>query len=406
MQLKVFYSWQSDHPPKLGKEFIRVALEAAAARIKAARGIEVIVDSDTQGIPGTPPVNATILKKIEACDVFVGDVSIVAQTAEGKLVPNPNVMAEYGYALMAKGWERILLAMNTAFGPPKDLPFDLNHHRFPADYELANEKPDKARRDARDKLSARLELGLNVIADDIIATRPPPPDLLPPLHALAIQTLNSRFANNPPAIVSEPAAWLCIAPATALGATNLDLKAVQAVRHLLFPTNEVTTLTGQDHTQWWAKAPARAIPDKPNPESDWFARLLRPGVVEQVFTLGRRIDDDPTIVVNGFHIEKRLVTLADRSIALLTALGLAGPFAVVTHLYGLEEVELSGAPGSGRFRVQSLALTAALVPEGGRAGAFLRPAFDQLWLASGVAQGSLSYDGSEDWKGYASDNAY
>ena len=84
MALQVFYSWQSDHPSKVGKDFIRIALEDAAARTKASRGIDVVIDSDTQGIPGTPPVNDTILEKIHACDVFVADVSIMAQTTEGK----------------------------------------------------------------------------------------------------------------------------------------------------------------------------------------------------------------------------------------------------------------------------------------------------------------------------------
>src|SRR5262245_20540824 len=124
MQIKVFYSWQSDHPGKLGKDFIRVALESAAKRVGADRQIEVVIDSDTQDVPGTPPINDVILKKIDAAAVFVADVTFVATSAAGKRIPNPNVMAEYGYALHAKGWNRILLAMNTAFGPPENLPFD------------------------------------------------------------------------------------------------------------------------------------------------------------------------------------------------------------------------------------------------------------------------------------------
>jgi hypothetical protein len=44
-------------------------------------------------VPGTPPITDTILKKIQNCDIFVPDVTFVASTAGGKLVPNPNVMA-------------------------------------------------------------------------------------------------------------------------------------------------------------------------------------------------------------------------------------------------------------------------------------------------------------------------
>jgi hypothetical protein len=141
MQLKVLYAWQSDHPEKLGKEFIRIALQEAADRIKAARGLDIQIDSDTQGVVGTPPVNDTILRKIDACHIFVGDMTFVAATDVGKQIPNPNIMAEYGYALKAKGWDRILLVMNTAFGSPENLPFDLHHHRHPASYAVAAASP-------------------------------------------------------------------------------------------------------------------------------------------------------------------------------------------------------------------------------------------------------------------------
>jgi hypothetical protein len=63
-------------------------------------------------------------------------MSFMAETTAGKLVPNPNVMGEYGFALRSKTVQRILLAMNTAFGPPDGLPFDLRHMHHPAQYAL------------------------------------------------------------------------------------------------------------------------------------------------------------------------------------------------------------------------------------------------------------------------------
>ena len=149
MKLVVFYSWQSDRDFKLCRNFIEIALSAAAERLKARRGIEVVVDSDTKDVPGTPPISDTILKKIDACDVFLADMTFVAATAEGKLSPNPNVMGEYVYALKAKGWPNILLVMNAAFGAPGDLPFDLHHLRHPLSYSVATVKPDAARRVSR-----------------------------------------------------------------------------------------------------------------------------------------------------------------------------------------------------------------------------------------------------------------
>lgn len=58
-----FYAWQSDTPRKINKDFIRKALDDAAERINADRGlgVELKIDSDTQDVPGTPPVTATIL---------------------------------------------------------------------------------------------------------------------------------------------------------------------------------------------------------------------------------------------------------------------------------------------------------------------------------------------------------
>lgn len=108
-KLVVFYSWQSDRNRKVCKDLIRSALDMAARRLneEVCPGADVRIDADTQGIVGTPPVTETILEKIDACDVFVPDVSFVAATEDGKLVPNANVMIEYGYALKSKSPTRI-----------------------------------------------------------------------------------------------------------------------------------------------------------------------------------------------------------------------------------------------------------------------------------------------------------
>ena len=235
MRLTVFYSWQSDRPSALCRQFIRIALDDAAKRLAARRSVEVIVDADTEGVPGTPPITETILQKIKACDVFVADVSFVAETAEGKRLPNPNVIGEFGYALSEKGWRRILLVMNTAFGPAGDLPFDLGHFRKPAAYEVGSEKPDSPRRNAREALSARLEANLEAVLDDILATAPATQDLWQPLQDLWVSTQNARVANNPPCLVSPPSAYVYVVPAAALAAPRIALKAVQADRRLLLP---------------------------------------------------------------------------------------------------------------------------------------------------------------------------
>ena len=134
--------------------------------------------------------------------------------------------------------------------------------------------------------------------------------------------------------------------------------------------------------------------------------MLRPGVIEQIFTLGQRIDTDPEIGVDGRQLEGRLVEVVDRGLVLLRTVGLAGPTLVRIALHGLDDVDLYGGPGRGRLRIPSLALATILVPDGADASAgFLRPAFDDLWLAGGHADGSPSY-GDGRWEGYDEDDRY
>jgi hypothetical protein len=407
MKLTIFYSWQSDLPSKLCRDFIRLALEDAAERIRAARGIEVAIDHDTKGVPGTPPINQVILRKIDACDVFLADMTYVGSTADQKkALPNPNVMGEYGYALKTKGWDRILLVLNEAFGPSSELPFDLRHHRYPATYNLAAERPVAARRKARERLAERLEEALNAVADDVIAKTPAPPDYREPLRNLAISTLNARSSNNPPIIVSRPYACICVAPAQALDSTILEPKAVEAVRHFLAASDDYRGIRGQDHTQWWEHGSTERVGDLPNPEGRWCGRLLKPGVVEHVFTIAKGVGDDPRILVQGWAVEAVLVDIADRALALLGALGLSGPTLVATFLYDLRELDFAGPKRVGRFPMQSLGLAQALVPEGERkSGELLKPAFDELWLAAGFSGGSPSFEDGEGWAGYKPHNS-
>lgn len=176
-KIVAFYAWQSDTARQVNSDFIRIALTEAAQRITKDKSleVEVSVDSDTEGIPGTPPVTETILKKIAACDIFVPDLTFVARTDGGKFVPNPNVMTEYGYALRAKTHAAMLPVMNTAFGPVEELPFDMGHLRRPIQYHVEASAKDLERRDSRAKLSEDIERALRL---QIAATAPP---VLPPL---------------------------------------------------------------------------------------------------------------------------------------------------------------------------------------------------------------------------------
>jgi hypothetical protein len=161
MPIKVFYSWQSDQPQN--RNFIRSALNAAIKELRQDLSLDeaqrdIVADQDTQDIPGSPGVADAILGKIRATDVFLADLTFIQKdnerTLDTRLSPNPNVMLEYGYALHALGDGKIIGVLNEAHGSPKDLPFDLNHRRWPIRFNIADrealdkEKEKKALKEA------------------------------------------------------------------------------------------------------------------------------------------------------------------------------------------------------------------------------------------------------------------
>ena len=65
-QQSIFYSWQSDSPPKTNRNFIQAALNNAveALKKKDSIAIEPVVDSDTRNVAGSPKIADTIFEKI------------------------------------------------------------------------------------------------------------------------------------------------------------------------------------------------------------------------------------------------------------------------------------------------------------------------------------------------------
>jgi hypothetical protein len=155
----VFYAWQSDTVERFNRHLIRFALNLVAKNISddPTVGIRVQIDADTEGVLGHVPVTDTILKKIAVCDAFVPDLTFVAVTDAGKLVPNPNVMLEYGYALRAKSHSVMSPVMNKAYGAAERLPFDMAHLRHPLQYHLPATATNAERRTVRKALTEDLE---------------------------------------------------------------------------------------------------------------------------------------------------------------------------------------------------------------------------------------------------------
>lgn len=178
MNYKVFYSWQSDHPNATNRGFIETALESAAKAIRDDNSIEVepVIDRDTAGVPGAPDISSTIFAKIEQAQVFVCDVSLINTETQSRPTPNPNVLLELGYALKALGTERIIMVMNTAFGAPELLPFDLRMKRV-ITYTMQEVVEERA--SERKILKSKLEQHLRIIISHL--DTPIPGEIIQPL---------------------------------------------------------------------------------------------------------------------------------------------------------------------------------------------------------------------------------
>ncbi len=157
---RVFYSWQSDCPNNTNRSFIEKALKDAIKEIRKDDSIKVepVIDRDTAGVPGSPDITETIFSKIEASSIFVCDVSIINKGK--KTSPNPNVLIELGYAIRVLGWNRIIMIMNTEYGEPSVLPFDLRSKRV-LTYSIKDNVTEKA--PTREKLKKKLVEALELI---------------------------------------------------------------------------------------------------------------------------------------------------------------------------------------------------------------------------------------------------
>jgi hypothetical protein len=371
-------------------------------------GADIFVDSDTQGVPGTPQITETILSKIRECDIFLADMTFVAETAGGKLIPNPNVMGEYGYARSAHGNECILLAMNTAFGPPDKLPFDLRHLRYPETYNLPETTPNAKRREMREAFSLKLESNLAVILDHLRAPGRVRADVVRREAAVALwhKLITERYARGAPGLVTSPRVIVYLVPLMESPPPPIDLQTVRANRALLAPSIDHSIGgEGADSVQWWSHGSTRRVADRPNPECFWSSRLIRPGVVEWVVNLGQRIEGDRDISIYGRTVEGQIVGVSERAARLLKALGFSGEALIGVTFDGMSDVDVIRSRryiGGGWWRPPSHTCEAVVIPSlDGPIAGHLKPIFDEFWLEGGWEDGSPSF-GQGEWRGEVS----
>lgn len=168
MDFTVFYAWQSDRPNSVNRRFIQDAAESAIKALSANATLDLSprLDQDTKDVPGMPDIANTIQDKIDSCGVFLADLTFVGTAEEQKenpkLIPNPNVLIELGWAMKSVGWNRIICVMNTCFGPPDRLPFDLQHRRHPIQFIAV---PDGDNSNEKKELAKHIEGALKTIID-------------------------------------------------------------------------------------------------------------------------------------------------------------------------------------------------------------------------------------------------
>lgn len=122
---KIFFSWQSDIGTSRNKftRALNLIVRDLGKELEESQRPEL--DSDTKGRYGSVKILDTIFEKIDQCEVFIADVTPIAKKGQ-KLIPNPNVMAELGYALKAKNGDKILFIYSAEKPIDNDrMPFDI-----------------------------------------------------------------------------------------------------------------------------------------------------------------------------------------------------------------------------------------------------------------------------------------
>lgn len=268
-----------------------------------------------------------------------------------------------------------------------------------------------AMNDKASELSAAIDVFERTARDRIrvaAATGPAVPEGDPRedgARTMLTELAQDRNVGQLPGIVSRPSMTLRAIPLAAMERRRLDPQAVARAQLRFPPDAQVRVHSDSDGRQWWSSGLQYDV-GKPNGETPWRTRLVRPGAIEYEATIGFRIDDDPEIVVDGRTLEADIGASIERLGAALAELGLGGPALVEICFDGVEDVMLSRSRGSGRkIGRPQIGLPVALIDDlTNRPADALHEQFDILWQTAGSADGSPSF-GDGGWDGYRTGDA-
>lgn len=132
---KIFYSWQSDDSST--RNYLKSRLEEAASSVG---NFEIVTATSNER--GAGDIAGAIFEKIDGCDLFLADVSIINPRSRTRKCPNPNVMYELGYAIAKKGKDNVVLIANQVTTNTAHLPFDVRNRRMILTrFDAANKVP-------------------------------------------------------------------------------------------------------------------------------------------------------------------------------------------------------------------------------------------------------------------------
>jgi len=218
----------------------------------------------------------------------------------------------------------------------------------------------------------------------------------------AIQSLrSSMFTAASGSLVSGPKLVVYVIPFASFERPELRLSEVKAARSYFPPSFAASSQERTTVQQWLSCSPPQRPRSGLNLESKWSTRLVRPGHLEFVINIGERIDDDLDIRVDGRMVELDLVSAVDRAAEIVKLVNLSGAALVSAALEGAVDVDIvRSRPGGRRIQENSVWLGSLVLPSLEKpSGHALRSLMDNLWLAGGWDDGSLSFSG-DDWTGY------
>jgi len=391
IELKVFYSWQSDLPNNTNRGFIQKALEDAAKEISndVTTDLEPVIDRDTAGVAGSPDIRQTILAKIESCDVFVADISVVGVTSNRPMC-NPNVLIEVGYALKCLGDDRVLLVQNTLNGQIEDLPFDLRGRRIIA-YKASPAEIDKGV--TRKELARVLSAALRKIGGDLKeADKKSRQAENQRLFGLAMNFRSDRLSeievrHLPVPLINKPLVALHIIPLESFREEReFDLKTLisrtySKIRPMGLSLRSYSQCSPNEHG---VITVGTGDSDKA-PFENSYTVLYRNGVIEAV-RAGLIVRNEQNNLVTFLRYEESLLQYVRDCFQVISALGCSPPILVGIALFGIGGAQLVhpgdqyGMPSSRPFQNDTVLLPPIVFDDFSRdVGKVLKPALDRAW---------------------------